>query len=235
MLQQIMRIAAENGSKQFGVLEQITGNVANINTNAYKAHRFEQFLTPDGRLEGVQRTDYSQGSIVTTQRDLDVAIQGEGFIPVTQPDGTVAYTRDGSFAKNSEGYLVTQRGDLVGAGIQLPTNYERIQIQPDGTVNAFLKGNQAPQKLGQLSLVKFTNPEGLKSIGYNKVVPSVESGPAVKLDNVTAFKQGNLERANVNVFYQVDQILRLNASLISNFRVIKFADDIYRQAVNLRQ
>jgi flagellar basal-body rod protein FlgG len=189
---------------------------------------------PDGRTEGTKRTDFSQGAISITQRDLDVAISGSGFIPVTQPDGTVAYTRDGSFAKNSQGFLVTQRGDMVGDGIKLPVNYEKLQILPNGAVQALLKGEQKPKELGKLSLVQFTNPEGLKSIGYNKLLATEASGQPIK-DETSTLKQGNLERANVSVFQQVDNILRLNAGVISNLRVVKFSDDIYRQAVNLKQ
>lgn len=234
MLNQIMKLASENGTKQFEVLEQVTNNIANFNTSGYKVQRFEQYLTPDGRLEGAKRVDYSPGPIMVTRRDLDVAIDGDGFLPVTQPDGRVAYTRDGSFARNSEGFLVTQRGDLVGEGIQLPVNYEKVQILPNGTVNVLEKGQQTPTKVGQLTLVGFTNPEGLKNIGYNKVVPTQASGEAYKVES-PAFKQGSLERSNVVIFQQVDQVLRLNASVISNLRIIKYSDDVYRQSVNLRQ
>lgn len=235
MLNQIMKLASENGGKQFAVLEQITNNVANYNTSGYKAHRFDQYLRPDGTLEGTQRVDYSQGPIMITRRDLDIAIDGDGFLPVTQPDGLVAYTRDGSFARNSEGFLVTQRGDMVGEGIQLPVNYEKIEIKPGGEVQVLEKGKQTPTLVGQISLVGFNNPEGLKSIGYNKLLPTAESGDPKKIDQKTAIKQGALERSNVNIFQQVDQVLRLNASVISNLRILKFSDDIYRQSVNLRQ
>jgi flagellar basal-body rod protein FlgG len=235
MLQNIMKVAADNGTKQFSVLEQVTNNIANLNTPGYKVRRFDQYMMPDGRLEGVQRTDTSQGPIMVTKREMDVAIEGEGYFSVTQPDGTVAFTRDGSFARNAEGYLVTQRGDLVGEGIKLPTNYEKLFVKPDGAVEIVEKGSQTPKAIGKIELVSFNNPEALESIGHNKLLATNESGEARKIPVVAQIKQGALERSNVNVFYQVDQILRLNASVISNLRVIRFSDDIYRQSVNLKQ
>jgi flagellar basal-body rod protein FlgG len=234
MLDNIMKLAAANANKQFEVLEQVTKNIANINTTGYKNTRFEQYIMPDGRLEGVQRSDTSQGSSMVTKRDLDIAIDGFGYLPVTQPDGTTAYTRDGSLALNSEGYLVTQRGDLVGGGIKIPVNYDKIQIKPEGTVQVTLKAGEQPKELGKISLVRFADPESLKTIGYNKLVVTPESGDPVA-DPDSKIKQGILERANVNVHFQIDQILRLNAGLISNMRIIKFTDDIYRQSVNLKQ
>ncbi len=234
MLNHIMNLASENALKQFEVLDKVTVNIANVNTSAYKGVRFEQYLRPDGMLAGTNRTDYSKGSIMTTNRDLDIAIDGHGFLPVTQPDGTVAYTRDGSLALNSQGYLVTHRGDLVGDGIKVPTNYDKLLFQKDGTIQVRLKGEMVPQTLGKLTLSRFINPEGLKNIGHNKVVPTTESGEATT-DTDSVIKQGSLERANVNVYHQIDQVLRLNASVISNLRIVKFSDDLYRQAVNLKQ
>lgn len=234
MLDQIMKTAAFNATKQFESLEKISQNVANMNTYGFKNVRFDQFLDPYQQLNGVQREDFSQGSIQITTRPLDVAIEGPGFLPVTQPDGTTAYTRDGSLALNGQGYLVSNRGDIVGSGIKIPDNYQEILIGKSGEVKVRTTAKSDPFKVGQLNLVRFNNPEGLKSIGYNKLVVTDNSGEPV-VDSDSKIKQGNLERSNVNVFYQVDQVLRLNASVISNFRIVKFSDDLYRQAVNLKQ
>lgn len=234
MLDHIMKTAASNALRQFEVLDKVAQNVANVNTTGYKTNRFEQYLATDGRLEGTPRVDYARGAHMVTKRELDVAIDGFGFIPVTQPDGTTAYTRDGSFALNSEGYMVNHRGDMVGDGIKVPINYEKLLIQPDGTVQVRMKGDKDPAAIGKLTLVRFINQEGLKNIGYNKVLATDESGEAV-VDHDSKLKQGSLERSNVSVFHQVDQVLRLNASIISNMRIIKFSDELYRQAVNLKQ
>ena len=234
MLNHIMKTASENATKQFGVLDKVSQNIANLNTPGFKAERFEQYLRPDGQIEGVSRSDYAQGDRMITRRPLDVAVQGFGFIPVTQPDGTTAYTRDGSFSLNSEGYIVTNRGDMVGSGIQVPVDYQDIKIYEDGVVKVKITEQAAEQQVGKVDLVKFMNPEGLTHIGYNKVLASGDSGEALS-DGDSKLKQGMLERSNVNVFVQVDQILRLNASILSNINVIRFADDVFRSAVNLRQ
>jgi flagellar basal-body rod protein FlgG len=234
MLDNIMKLAATNANRQFEVLEKIAINVANINTTGYKNKRFEQYLTNDNLLNGVTRVDVSQGAIRVTRRQLDVAVDGFGYIPVTQPDGTTAYTRDGSFTLNSQGYIITQRGDIVGSGIQIPVDYSDIQIKADGHVLVRTRKEPEFREVGKISLVRFANPEGLKNIGYNKLVAAPESGEAIP-DNDSQLKQGCVEQANVNVHTQVDQVLRLNAGLISNMRIIKFADDLYRQSVNLRQ
>jgi flagellar basal-body rod protein FlgG len=163
-----------------------------------------------------------------------VAIESNGYLPVTQPDGTVAYTRDGSFTLDKDRFLVTQRGDLVGTGIQVPDNYEKLLIYPDGTVQVRKTKAGPKETIGKLTLATFPNPEGLKSVGNNKLVPTAVSGEPLLMAEAK-FAQGKLERSNVMVPEQIEQVLRLNASMISNFRVIKFSDDIFRQAVNLRQ
>jgi flagellar basal-body rod protein FlgG len=234
MIHQIMHQAAANGLQQFAVLDQVAKNIANFNTPAYKGVRFEQYLMPDGRVEGAIRTDTSKGQPLITRRELDVAITSDGYLPVTQPDGTTAYTRDGSFTKGKDGYLYTLRGDLVGNGIQLPTVYEKMMILQDGTIKVNKKAGTRDEIIGKLNLVVFDNPEGLETIGGNKVVESERSGqPKLLADG--QFAQGKLERSNINIPMQIDQILRLNAGVISNLRVIKFSDDLYRQAVSLRQ
>ncbi|MEB3287803.1 MAG: flagellar hook-basal body complex protein [Vampirovibrionales bacterium] len=234
MLDHIMQTAAFNATKQFESLEKVSQNVANMNTYGFKNVRFDQYLDASNQLNGTQREDYAQGSVQVTGRPLDVAIEGPGFLPVTQPDGTTAYTRDGSLALNADGYIVSNRGDIVGNGIKIPDNYQEVLIDKTGDVKVKTTAKSDPFKVGHIDLVRFNNPEGLQSIGYNKLLMSDDSGQPI-VDTDSKIKQGNLERSNVNVFYQVDNILRLNASVISNFRIVKFSDDLYRQAVNLRQ
>ncbi len=234
MLDVIMKLAASNASKQFQSLGSISNNIANYNTTGYKAQRFEQYLTSDDRLEGTVKVDASKGLAMITKRELDISVDGFGYIPVTQPDGTVAYTRDGSLTLNSKGYIVNHRGDIVADGIQVPIDYEKIQIREDGEVRVKTPKNQDYNVIGKITLAKFPNPEALKNLGYNKVAITPESGEPIA-DVNSKIKQGTLERSNVSVHMQIDQVLRLNASLISNLRIIKFADDLYRQSVNLKQ
>lgn len=234
MLDVIMKLAASNASKQFQSLGSISNNIANYNTTGYKAQRFEQYLTSDDRLEGAVKVDASKGLAMITKRELDISVDGFGYIPVTQPDGTVVYTRDGSLTLNSKGYIVNHRGDIVADGIQVPIDYEKIQIREDGEVRVKTPKNQDYNVIGKITLAKFPNPAALKNLGYNKLAPTADSGEPIA-DINSKIKQGTLERSNVSVHMQIDQVLRLNASLISNLRIIKFADDLYRQSVNLRQ
>jgi flagellar basal-body rod protein FlgG len=235
MFQQIMQTASLNANLQFNSLAKVTENVSGMNIPGYKAQRFETYLTPSGVLQGTIRRDMAVGQMMLTKRPLDVAIDGEGYIPVTQPNGQTAYTRDGSLAVNSLGYLVTQFGDMIGNGIQIPVDYDRIEILHDGVIRIYEPAQREPIQVGKLEIVKFRNPEALQGIGYNKFVANKDTGEPLSVQSGTLIRQGKLERANVNMYSQIDQMLRLNATVVSNLRIIKFTDDLYRQSVNLTQ
>lgn len=224
-----------NSNAMFESFGYISTDVANLNTNGFKAQRFETYLNVDGSLEGKLRTDYSKGDLVRTGKDLDIGIDGAGFIPVTKKDGTVAYTRDGSFAVNSDGYMVTSDGWLVADGIKIPANYQKLKIQTDGTVTVLKTNDTTFEKIGKILLVSFNNPEGLKKLENNKLVQTKDSGKATLIADNTSIKQGTLEKSNVDVFTYVNESLKLNGSLIASTRLVKVVDELYRQAINLRQ
>lgn len=235
MFNQIIFNASQNGLKQFAVLDRVAQNVGNLNTPGYKTRRFDTYLTLDNRLQGIERVDTSQGPVMTTERPLDIAIDGDGYLPVTRYDGQVFYTRAGSLARNAEGYLTTAFGDLVAGGIQLPDGYKQLMISPEGTVSVRMPDVQDPVTVGKIELVTFPNAEGLENVGQNKLAATEASGEPQPVLGDSRIVQGALERSNVNTFHQVDQILRLNAGVISNFRLIKFTDDLFRQGINLKQ
>lgn len=238
-LQGLMQQAAQNGMMNMKVLEAVTINVANQHTTAYKTRRVDLVTAEDGRLETLPRTLTGQGALQLTHRTLDVGIEGDGYFVVTQRDGRVAYTRNGSFAKNSEGYLVTGHGDLLGTGIQVPMEYESLRIDEQGNIKV-RPDKESPYKIiGRLPVVRFVNPEGLNFVGQSRWVPTEKSGPPQLIVegsvHQTRLRQGFVERSNLNMFHQVDEILRLNAGVIANFKIIRFIDDIFRQATSLRQ
>lgn len=235
MLDQIMILAADQSTKSYQLLDAVSQNVGNVNNWGYKAVRFDQFIRPDGNMDQVKRVDHAPSNTFLTRRELDIAINGPGFIQVTRSDGTTAYTRNGSLAKNAEGFLVTAHGDLVGTGIQVPPNYYKMHIKPDGQVMLLEKQGEQPKAIGHITLVNFPNAEGLKNLGNNLFGQTADSGAPAKITNHHALQQGRLEQSNVNLHYAVEDILRLNAAVISNLRVVKAADEIYREAVNLRQ
>ena len=110
------------------------------------------------------RRTVGKGAFMKTNRPLDVALTGPGFIPVTSPNGDVQYTRDGSFKLDKDGYLITNDGYLVGDGIKVPVNHEGLRIKQDGTVLVIQKGHTEQQILGKIPVVQFQNYEGLKPV-----------------------------------------------------------------------
>ena len=178
----------------------IANNLANVNTTGYKKDRavFEDLLyqnmgqvgaatsqsteSPSGisigtgvRLVATEK-NYSQGSLTQTGNPLDLAIQGQGFFQIQMPDGTLAYTRDGSFQENAQGQLVTANGYVVQPGITIPQNAQSVTIGSDGTVSVQLPGANAPSQIGQVQLANFINPAGLQPNGNNLLDQSAASG-----------------------------------------------------------
>jgi flagellar basal-body rod protein FlgG len=235
MLDQMMILAADQSVKNYEALDGVSKNLANYNTSGYRAERFEQYIRPDGNTDFIKRTDYRPAPSLSTNRELDIAIDGSGFIRVTQPDGKIAYTRNGSFRKNAEGFVVTAHGDLVGTGIQIPATYHEVRFLPNGKVMLYEKAGQPGKEIGEVPIVNFPNPEGLRTLGNNLVEETTDSGAPVEVADHRLIKQGRLEESNVNVHMAVVDILRLNAGVVTNLRVVKAIDDIYQQAVNLRQ
>lgn len=234
-VQGIIRKSLNNTTTQFDKLGYIANNFANYSTNGYKSVRFEQILQEDGYLKGAVRTDYQVGTVQFTSNPYDIAIQGQGFIPVTSPSGEVAYTRDGSFKRGKDGYLMTNDGWLVGEGIKIPTNCYKFAIKPNGDFASYDSGGTSEKILGKIPLVQFSNPEGLKQGDGNKMLATQESGEAVLLKEHNYIAQGSLERSNVNIYGSVSDMLRLNASMIASMRMAKVVDDMYNKAINIRQ
>ncbi len=224
-----------NSELQFEKMGYVSTNIANYNTHGYKAVRFEQILDENGYLTGVERTDYSPGALQITSNNFDVGIDGMGFIPVTSPTGDVAYTREGSFKLNKDGYLITNDGYLVGDGIQLPVNYENIEIKANGNVEIYSNDGTQRETLGTIPLVNFLNPEGLKKADNNKFYLTEESGEPILDKKNTKFRQGKLEVTNVDIISQVNTVMRLNASMLASFKVMQTVNEMYTNVLQLNQ
>lgn len=224
----------DNSSAMFESLGYISSNIANYNTNCYKAQRFETFMNPGGTVQGVVRTDFAPGDLMKTSRELDVGVQGTGFIPVTGKKGETAYIRGGSFAVDSEGYLVTSSGWMVGGGIKLPATYKRVKIDTDGTVLVLKSKDASFNEVGKIPLVAFKNPEGLEIAEGNMVKPTEKSGEPELLLGHSKIKQGKIEKANVDPFAFINETLKINGSILSSSRFIKIMDQMYRESTNLR-
>lgn len=224
-----------NAELQFERMGYISSNVSNYSTNGYKGVRFEQMLNEAGYLTGVERTDFSQGSIQRTARELDIAINGAGFIPVTSKNGDVAYTREGSLMVNKDGYLITNDGYLVGDGIQIPVNYENLAVRSNGEIEVYSNDGTSREVLGVIPLVNVQNPEGLKKGDNNKFYLTAESGEPVLLKDHTRFNQGSLEVTNIDMINEVNSMLRLNASMLASFKIMETINDMYSKTLQLNQ
>lgn len=234
-IQGIINKGVVNAELQFEKMGYVSTNVSNYNTNGYKGVRFEQMLDDNGYLRGYERRDFSQGSIQRTEREFDIAIDGMGFIPVTSPNGDVTYTREGSFRLDKDGYLITNDGYLVGDGIQIPINYDNLQIKANGDVEVFSNDGTQRELLGTIPLVNFKNPEGLKMSDNNKFYLTAESGEPVLIKDHSRIKQGNIEVTNIDMLNEVNTILRLNASMLASFKVMQTINDMYSKALQLNQ
>jgi len=234
-LQGIISRTVNNTMTEFEKLGYLTTSATNINTNGFKAVRFENVLQEAGKIKGVQRTNYAIGSTSNTNQPLDIALTGPGFIPVTQKDGSLAFTRDGSLKLNSQGMLTTKSGDIVADGIKIPPVYNKLKIDTDGTVKVQLENYGDFQKIGQIPLMTFNNCEGLKAVEGNKLLATEDSGKPIWMKDHQYIKQGAIERSNVSIFDTVQEVLKLNTGVISGTRMIKIIDDMYNQAITLRQ
>jgi flagellar basal-body rod protein FlgG len=236
----------------------ISNNLANVNTTGFKEDRavFEDLLyqnqtqagantsqtteSPSGMSigTGVQvvatEKDYSQGSLTQTGNPLDIAIQGQGFFQIQMPDGTVAYTRDGTFQTNAQGQLVTSSGYLVQPGITIPQGAQSVTIGSDGTVSVTLPGQSAPTQIGQIQLANFINPPGLQPIGQNLLVQSAASGspqtgsPAA--NGLGSLTQGELESSNVNVVEELVNMIQTQRAYEMNSKAINTVDQMLQYA-----
>lgn len=234
-IQGMIRKSINNTYTQFERLGYVGNNFANLNTTGYKSVRFEQMLGEDGYLKGAIRTDFNQGSIRITSNPYDVAIDGQGFIPVVSPEGVVQYTRDGAFKQGKDGYLVTNDDWIVGEGIKIPTNCYKFEIKGNGDVVAYDAGSSNEKYLGKIPLVRFASPENLKQEDMNKLSVTDESGEPELVKDHKCFKQNNIEMSNTNVYNSTSEMLRLNASMIASMRMLKIVDTMYNKAINIRE
>lgn len=257
-----LRAAATGMAAQQLRTEVISNNLANVNTTGFKRSRahFEDLLyqtvqhtttvaqqdaatTPaiqvgrGTRLAAVQRL-HTQGSIETTGRSLDLAIEGDGFFQVQRGDGQIAYTRDGSFTVSDQGTLVTNGGYTVVPGVQIPEDATSVSISRTGIVTVQQGSSTDVQtEIGRIELARFTNPSGLLSLGENLFAASPASGePALGFpqdEGMGRLVQGALEGSNVEIVQEmVDMITSLRAYEI-NSKAIKNSEQMSEIANNL--
>ncbi len=179
----------------------------------------------------------TQGTLSATGSALDVAIRGDGFFKVQMPDGTYAYTRDGSFQMDAQGRIVTAQGNVVSPGITIPQNASAVTINPQGQVSVTQAGSTTPTVLGQLNLTRFVNQAGLLPVGDNMFTDTPASGspqdglPAI--DGAGDLQQGNLEQANVEAVSEISDLIAAQRAYEMNGKVITAADQMLSATSNL--
>ncbi len=234
----------------------ISNNLANVNTTGFKRDRavFEDLLyqnvrqvgglssvntvAPTGLMLGtgvrVVSTEkiHAQGNMITTQNALDVAINGDGFFQVLQPDGTMAYTRDGGFKLSPTGQVVTANGSLLQPALTVPPTTSAITFGADGTVTVQLTGVAAPQVLGNIQLARFANPAGLASLGQNLLSATGASGQVQQLKPGTTgagqLMQGALEASNVNVVEEMVNMIETQRAYEVNSKAISASNEMLK-------
>jgi len=242
-------------------LDVIANNLANVNTSGFKGSsiQFSEMMYDTNESPGASSTDstttptgsqvgygskavaternFSEGNLQQTGNTYDVAIQGQGFYKVTLPDGTNAYTRDGSFLVNSDGNLVTNQGYLVTGVGQIPATATNVTIGSDGTISATV--NNAAVKISPITISNFPNPEGLNSLGSNLYQETAASGNAVDgqtpgQNGMGTLAQGYIETSNVQVVTEMVNMIQAQRAYEINSKAIQTADQMMGMANNLR-
>jgi flagellar basal-body rod protein FlgG len=232
----------------------ISNNLANVNTTGFKRGRatFQDLMyqnygqagaqtstqteSPSGLMIGTgvhigaTQKLFQQGNLQTTSNSYDLAINGRGFFQIQLPDGSLAYTRDGSFQPNSQGQLVTASGYALQPGITLPQGTQSVTISPDGIVSATIAGQTAPQQVGTLTTADFINPSGLEARGDNLYAETAASGSPQTgtpgLNGLGSLVQGSLEASNVNVVEEMVNMIETQRAYEMNSKAISTTDQM---------
>lgn len=238
----------------------VSNNLANVSTNGFKRDRaiFEDLLYQNVRQPGAQSSQdttlpsglmrgtgvrtvatekiHTQGSLVQSENALDMAIQGRGFFQILRPDGSMGYSRDGTFQVDSQGQMVTSNGFLLQPAITIPANAQSISIGNDGVVTVTEPGNPSPTQVGTVQLADFVNAAGLQPIGQNLFLETAASGSAqvgtAGLEGLGMINQGFLETSNVNVVEEMVNMIETQRAYEINSKAISTADQMLQYINN---
>lgn len=242
-------------------MDVIANNLANVSTGGFKRQRavFEDLLYQTMREPGVQSSQqtqlpsglqigtgvrtvatervHTQGNLEQTGNNKDVAIQGAGMFPVLMPDGTTAYTRDGSFQVDNQGQLVTSSGFVIQPAITIPANALSVGIARDGIVTITQPGSPAQVQIGTLQLATFINPTGLRSLGENLYAETASSGTpntnAPGTNGAGTLSQGFVETSNVSVVEELVNMIQTQRAYEINSKAITTSDQMLQRLTQL--
>ncbi len=257
-----LRSASSGMYAQQLYIDTIANNLANVNTTGFKKANMEfqdlvyQTLRGSGSSQdgailptelqighGVRpvsiQKSYQQGNILPTGNPLDISIDGKGFFQVMKPDGTVQFSRDGSFKISADGAIVTSDGYLVEPAITLPTDTVDVAISRDGTLSVTLIGETEPETIGQIELARFINPSGLSSIGQNLLKETAASGPPILgnpgSEGMGQISQGYLESSNVQIVEEMVAMIVAQRAYEVSSKAIKTAEEMLSIANGLKR
>jgi flagellar basal-body rod protein FlgG len=254
--------AATGMAAQQTNMDVIANNLANVSTTGFKKSRaeFEDLMyqtikepgaasglnavSPTGvqtglgvRTGGVQK-DFEMGAAKQTKQPLDINIEGAGFFPVQLSDGQIGYTRDGSFKKDPSGQIVDKNGNPLQPQIVIPPNAASVNVSPSGQVSVQIGNGRDVQNVGQIELVNFVNPAGLKSMGKNIFIPSGASGLPQQgqpgANGLGQLAQGELEASNVNIVEEMVNMITAQRAYETNSKVIQASDQMLQYMNQLR-
>ncbi|MEM6339745.1 MAG: flagellar basal-body rod protein FlgG [Pseudomonadota bacterium] len=258
-----LKIAATGMLAQQMRVETISNNLSNMSTTGYNARRAEfadlhyQQMARAGAVNAADGTvlptgvqlglgvrpaaisvELAQGGLSATGGDLDVAIEGQGYLEVTLPSGQAAYTRDGALKRTGDGLIVTSDGYPVAPEIVIPADARSISINGDGEVYAYFDNAAEAQLLGQFTLTSFTNAKGLEALGSNLFAETEASGPPLVttpgLDGVGTLRQGFLEDSSVDSVREVTELIEAQRAYEMNAKVISAVDQMMGATTQVR-
>ena len=240
----------------------ISNNIANVNTTGYKKQRAESEdllyetiregsarssndtnynvgiqIGSGSRISSIRR-EFSQGNPVVTNAPYDLMVNGEGFFSVTDQNGNIFYTRDGSFNVNSEGVLQTKNGYTVIPTVTLPGNTMNLSVSRDGLAQAYIKDQMEPVDLGQIPITTFMNPAGLESVGRNLFRQTASSGNPMNNiageNNAGNILQGAIESSNVSIMVEMTDLIKAQRAYEMNSKVMSVADQMLQTVNGIR-
>lgn len=257
-----LQTAATGMDAQQQQVDTLANNIANVNTTAFKKSRahFQDLLYQNLRAPGLSSTtgtilpsgvqvgngvklmdvekDFSVGSIKETHKDTDLMIKGRGFFRIQMPDGSLSYTRDGTFQRSPDGRVVTAEGLPIVPEIVIPPNSTSFQVGMDGVATASVPGEAEPRNLGQIKIASFVNPAGLNAVGRNLFIASPASGEPMVTnpgeDGSGALGQGELESSNVQIVDEMVQMIMGQRAYELNSKVVKTGDEMLGTTNQLR-
>lgn len=264
MMRSLWTSASGMVAQQFNI-DTISNNLSNVNTTAHKKQRaeFQDLLYQTQLMAGTPATEvteiptgiqvghgtkvsatqkmFTQGSLQNTANKLDIALEGEGFFKVQLYDGSVAYTRDGSFKVDSNRQVVNSNGYLMEPPLILPENFimDTLNFSEDGRITVKVIGEDDPIEIGQLEIYRFVNPAGLSSIGGNLYKTTPASGDEIPgqpgLDGMAKTHQGFLEMSNVQVVEEMVNMIVAQRAYETNSKAIQTSDSMLSTAVGLKR